>query len=68
MGRVLPKYLCEWTTKKVEEEGVHVIPNNTISKIELEDNKVSLSLKSGEKVHLYSINLQCQAFDLFIYY
>ncbi|EDV19339.1 uncharacterized protein TRIADDRAFT_33763, partial [Trichoplax adhaerens] len=50
MGRVFPKYLCDWTTKKVEEEGVHVIPNNTISKVELEDNKVSLSLKSGEKI------------------
>ena len=50
MGRVLPKYLSQWTTDKVKAEGVNVLPNSHVDGAVLEDDKVVLTLKNGEKV------------------
>ncbi|GFS20393.1 mitochondrial apoptosis-inducing factor 1 [Elysia marginata] len=30
MGKVLPEYLSKWTTRKVENEGVEVLPNQSV--------------------------------------
>ena len=50
MGRVLPKYLSQWTTEKVKAEGVQVLPKTQVEGATLEDNKVVLTLNNGEKV------------------
>lgn len=50
MGRVLPKYLTEWTTNKVRKEGVNVIPNSTVEHVSFKDNQVNLRLNSGEEL------------------
>lgn len=51
MGRVLPKYLSEWTTEKVKAEGVQVKPNSVVQAASLENDKVVLQLQNGEQVH-----------------
>ena len=51
MGKVLPAYLSDWTTKKVENEGVKIYPHAELVSADLtEDGKVSIALNSGEKV------------------
>lgn len=50
MGRVLPKYLTEWTTNKVRKEGVNVIPNSTVEHVSFQENQVQLRLNHGEEV------------------
>lgn len=51
MGKVLPTYLSEWTTKKVQNEGVKMYQNAELVSAELtEDGKVSMALNNGEKV------------------
>lgn len=52
MGRVLPKYLSQWTTEKVQNEGVEVIPDVLLKSVsyEPESNQVALALSNGEKV------------------
>jgi flavin-dependent dehydrogenase len=50
MGRVLPKYLSQWTTEKVKAEGVQVLPKTHVEGASLEDNKVILTLNDGQKV------------------
>ena len=52
MGKVLPTYLSEWTTKKVEKEGVDIYSNAELVSADLtEDGKVSISLSNGQKVN-----------------
>jgi hypothetical protein len=53
MGRVLPKYLSQWTTEKVKAEGVQVMPKAIVEGASLEDNKVVLTLNDGQKVNIY---------------
>lgn len=51
MGKVLPVYLSEWTTKKVENEGVKIYSNTKLVSAGLtEDGKVSIALNDGRKV------------------
>ncbi|XP_025087200.1 apoptosis-inducing factor 1, mitochondrial-like isoform X3 [Pomacea canaliculata] len=50
MGRVLPEYLCKWTTKKVQEEGVEVFANSGVIAAHYRDNKVILTLDNGKQV------------------
>ncbi|XP_046450087.1 apoptosis-inducing factor 1, mitochondrial-like isoform X2 [Daphnia pulex] len=50
MGRVLPKYLSQWTTEKVKAEGVQVMPKAIVEGASLEDNKVVLTLNDGQKI------------------
>lgn len=49
MAKVLPKYLSEWTTKKVEREGVNIISKNAVKQTSTENNKVKLTLENGEE-------------------
>ncbi|KAL1110339.1 hypothetical protein AAG570_007870, partial [Ranatra chinensis] len=50
MGKVLPKYLSDWTTMKVKEEGVTVFAKSTVEKAELENNNVVLHINNGESI------------------
>ncbi|XP_071086856.1 apoptosis-inducing factor 1, mitochondrial-like [Haliotis cracherodii] len=50
MGRVLPEYLSNWTTKKVQAEGVNVIANSLVNSAEFLKNEVVLGLNDGSKV------------------
>lgn len=58
MGKVLPKYLSQWTTKKVKSEGVEVVTETEIKSCTLEDNgkKVNLILNNGENVSCFIFN------------
>ncbi|XP_046395585.1 apoptosis-inducing factor 1, mitochondrial [Ischnura elegans] len=50
MGKVLPKYLSDWTTEKVKQEGVKVIPETFLENISFEDNSLTLLLSNGKKM------------------
>lgn len=44
MGKILPEYLSQWSTERVKEEGVNVLPNTQVRSVELENSKVKLNL------------------------
>ncbi|KAL1459871.1 hypothetical protein WDU94_011822 [Cyamophila willieti] len=51
MARILPAYLSAWTTKKVEEEGVHTLRGATVEAAKLDEkNNVELTLSDGQKL------------------
>ena len=50
MGKVLPEFLSEWTTERVREEGVDVIPNTEVQTVDLVNDQVKLSLKNGQSI------------------
>lgn len=50
MGKVLPKYLSEWTTERVREEGVVVIPEAQVTAVEELGGQLKLSLNNGKAV------------------
>lgn len=57
MEKVLPEYLSAWTTKKVKDEGVQIIPKTVvedavIKKDKYNNDKVELHLNNGEKLHV----------------
>ena len=39
IGRVLPKYLSQWTSEKVKAQGVNVLPKANVEGAILEDYK-----------------------------
>jgi len=52
MGKVLPKYLSQWTTKKVRFEGVEVVTESEVENCTLDNNgqKINLLLNNGKNV------------------
>lgn len=50
MGKVLPEFLSKWTTERIREQGVNVIPNTEVQNIDLLNNQVQLTLKNGETI------------------
>lgn len=50
MGKVLPGFLSEWTTERVRDEGVNVIPNTEVQNVDHVNNQVKLTLNNGETV------------------
>ncbi|KAL8616784.1 Apoptosis-inducing factor 1, mitochondrial [Nucella lapillus] len=50
MGRVLPEYLCKWTTKKVQAEGVQVVANTNVTAARYKDGKVVLTLSDNTEL------------------
>lgn len=50
MGKVLPEYLSKWTTRKVENEGVEVMPNQSVTQADFADGKVVLTTNDGKSV------------------
>lgn len=55
MGKVLPKYLSQWTTEKVRNEGVEVVTETEVENCTLENGggKVNLILNNGENVSYF---------------
>jgi len=55
MAKVLPEYLSEWTTSKVESEGVKTLPNSSIKSIKKKENgrlELDLTNKTIETDHV----------------
>ena len=51
MGKVLPEYLCKWTTNKVRNEGVQVQPETYVkSAVHTPGGKLKLELNTGKTV------------------
>ncbi|XP_060769395.1 apoptosis-inducing factor 1, mitochondrial isoform X3 [Neoarius graeffei] len=50
MGKVLPKYLSNWTTDKVKREGVQVLTEAVVKNVSYKDEKVEIKLKDGRLV------------------
>uniref|UniRef100_A0A1B6DIK6 FAD/NAD(P)-binding domain-containing protein n=1 Tax=Clastoptera arizonana TaxID=38151 RepID=A0A1B6DIK6_9HEMI len=50
MAKILPAYLCKWTTEKVIQEGVEVFANAEVEDIKLVNNQISLVLSNGKNV------------------
>lgn len=50
MGKVLPEFLSKWTSERVREEGVDVIPNTEVQKAEFANNQVKLTLRNGQTI------------------
>lgn len=50
MGKVLPEFLSKWTTERIREQGVNVIPNTEVQSVNLSNNQVQLTLNNGETI------------------
>jgi programmed cell death 8 (apoptosis-inducing factor) len=51
MGKVLPEYLSAWTTNRVREEGVEVLPKSQVIGVKpFNGDKVELMLNDGKNV------------------
>jgi len=50
MGRVLPEYLSNWTTRKVQAEGVQVLTGTTVLAAAEAEGRVQLTLNDGNKL------------------
>ncbi|KAF0292040.1 Apoptosis-inducing factor 1, mitochondrial [Amphibalanus amphitrite] len=50
MGRVLPEYLSNWTTRKVAAEGVQVLTGTSVQSAERDGDQVVLTLNDGKKL------------------
>lgn len=51
MGKVLPEYLSQWTTARVKEEGVEVLPESQILNVEIYNgNQLKLSMQDGKSI------------------
>lgn len=58
MGKVLPKYLSQWTTEKVKNGGVEVVTETEVENCTLDSNgeKVNLILNNGKSVGYFYFN------------
>lgn len=50
MGKILPQYLSQWSTERVKEEGVNVIPNTEVKNVEMDNGKVKLNLLNSKSL------------------
>lgn len=50
LAKILPPYLAEWTTNKMKDYGVDVIPNNQIKRVTREHDQLKLYLMDGQIV------------------
>ncbi|KAJ6663312.1 hypothetical protein lerEdw1_010448 [Lerista edwardsae] len=50
MGRVLPEYLSNWTTNKVQGEGVNVMTEAVVKSVSTSGKRLLIQLKDGRKV------------------
>ncbi|KAK3696726.1 hypothetical protein QZH41_013088, partial [Actinostola sp. cb2023] len=51
MAKVLPKYLSNWTTNKVRNEGVNVVPESLVKSVSTKGSQIELTMKNGSKVN-----------------
>lgn len=47
VAKILPQYLSEWTTKRVREVGVNVMPKSQIESVNVHENQLKLNLQNG---------------------
>lgn len=68
MGNILPKYLSDWTTEKVRNEGVEVATETEVENCVLnkDGKKVNLILNNGKTVSITIINYQIKFFTSLI--
>lgn len=59
MGKVLPKYLSQWTTEKVRFEGVEVVTDSEVENCTLDKSgeKINLILNNGNNVGYFEIKI-----------
>ncbi len=51
IAKVLPKYLSTWTTKRIMDVGVHVLPESQITGVETyEEDQIKLILSNGRNI------------------
>lgn len=50
MSKVLPDYLSKWTMKKVESQGVCVLPNANVKEVKRDDTALKLVLSTGDTI------------------
>lgn len=51
MGKVLPEFLSKWTSERVREENVNIIPNTHVQGVEfVNNNQLKLKLQNGKSV------------------
>lgn len=50
MSKVLPEYLSKWTTQKVEQLGVCVVPEVQIKEVNHEQGTLKLALSNGQTI------------------
>jgi len=50
MAKVLPRYLSDWTTRKVKKEGVDIIGNRSVKNAQYENGKMKIVLDNEQKV------------------
>jgi len=53
LGKILPQYLSEWISKKVEAEGASLIPNVEVVEAKMnEKNSIDLKLSNGQTIQV----------------
>ncbi|XP_055921864.1 putative apoptosis-inducing factor 1, mitochondrial isoform X2 [Eupeodes corollae] len=50
MSKVLPEYLSKWTTQKIEEMGVCVVPGVQVKEVNREQSGLKLALNNGQTI------------------
>ena len=50
MTKVLPDYLSKWTMKKVEMQGVCVLPNAHVKSVARDNSTIKLTLSTGDVI------------------
>lgn len=50
MSKVLPDYLSKWTMKKVESQGVCVLPNASVKDVKRDESSLKLILNTGDTI------------------
>jgi hypothetical protein len=59
MGKILPQYLSEWTTERVKEEGVCVMPQAQIKSAEVHEKRLKLNLMDGNSIVVDHVSADC---------
>lgn len=57
MGKILPEYLCNWTTNKVRTEGVNVLNSTEVIGVKHENGKLVLVLNTGKSIKVDNVIL-----------
>ncbi|KAK3099550.1 hypothetical protein FSP39_006190 [Pinctada imbricata] len=55
LGAVLPKYLSKWTSSKIAQIGVDIMPRNFVNDAAFKDGQVQLTLSSGSKISVDNV-------------
>lgn len=55
LSKILPEYLSRWTTDRMREQGIEVIPNVDVVNVSSSINgkQIQVTLSNGEKVIIY---------------